>query len=108
MGASNQLWKYLFSTSGIGNPKNGASREISQPRNGSLNQSSSLFLTVSSTKPLSYRFNRNSLDDSNCKNRCLDFFMTGVAPEITDTGLMSSVGSKVCPQTSQESPYWSG
>src|SRR5438067_133946 len=92
----------------MGKPKNGASRLMSHERSGSLNQSSSLFFTVSSTKPCSYSFRRKSREGSRFKNKCRDFFITGVAPDTTDTGLIKSEGSNVLLHTSQESPYWSG
>src|SRR4051812_18716405 len=89
-------------------PKKGASREMSHSRSGPLNQSRSLFLTWSSTRPWSYSLRRKSREGSRLRKRCLDFFRMGVAPEMTETGLMRSDGSKVFEQTSQESPYWSG
>src|ERR1700761_8714023 len=52
------------------------------------------------------RSNVSNLPSS--KKKCSESRSTGVAPDITEYGLIRSVGAYVAPQYSQLSPYWSG
>src|SRR6185437_5744887 len=56
--------------------------------------------------PNQSRSSGSNFDSS--KKECSESRSTGVAPDITEYGLIRSVGAYVAPQFSQLSPYWSG
>ena len=76
-----------------------------QPRNGSLNHSSSL-LETSLVVCSGSQARRYSLNGSSSKYRCSLSRTTGVEPHVVHTGLPSSSAAYVLPHLSQLSPYW--